>query len=85
MAELESIARDIVALKQLIRVAWQTLGSGNLSDFNRLDARIQMQKAESDLRKALQDFQHEHDRLRKLHAERTEEQAPRKVKLKLLD
>lgn len=85
MDELEAIARDIVALKQLIRVAWQILGSKNLSDFERIDARGRMQRAQSDLRIALKDFQREHDRLRKLHAQALEKQSVRSVKLRLLE
>jgi hypothetical protein len=85
MTKLEVIAKDILGLKQLLRVAWEDLGSARLSSSERHAIRSQMRQAAFDLHHALQDFQDEHDRLRKLHAERREQQAPRRVKLRLVD
>ena len=85
MTELEVIAKNILGLKQLLRVAWEDLGSTHLSLFERREIRSQMRRAAADLHHALQDFQDEHDRLRKLHAEKCEKEAPRRVKLRLVD
>jgi len=85
MTELEVIAKNILGLKQLLRVAWEDLGSTHLSLSERREIRSQMRRAAADLHHALQDFQDEHDRLRKLHAEKCEKEAPRRVKLRLVD
>ncbi len=85
MTELEVIAKNILGLKQLLRVAWEDLGSTHLSSHERREIRSQMRQAASDLHRALQDFQDEHDRLRKLHAERFRKETPRRVKLRLID
>ena len=85
MTELEVIARDIVGLKHLLRVAWEDLGSTHVSLSERREIRIRMRQAASDLHRALQDFQNEHDRLRKLHAAKLEKRGPRRVKLRLVD
>jgi hypothetical protein len=85
MTELEVIAKDIIGLKQLLRVAWEDLGSTHLSSSERREIRSQMRQAALDLHHALQDFQDEHDRLRKLHAEKCEKERPRRVKLRLVD
>lgn len=85
MTELEVIAKNILGLKQLLRVAWEDLGSTPLSLFERREIRSQMRRAAADLHDALQDFQDEHDRLQKLHAEKREKQGPRRVKLRLVD
>jgi hypothetical protein len=85
MTELEVIAKDIIGLKQLLRVAWEDLGSTHLGSSERREIRSQMRQAALDLHHALQDFQDEHDRLRKLHAEKCEKERPRRVKLRLVD
>jgi hypothetical protein len=85
MTELEVIAKDIIGLKQLLGVAWEDLGSTHLSSSERREIRSQMRQAASDLHHALQDFQDEHDRLRKLHVEKCEKGRPRRVKLRLVD
>lgn len=83
MTELE--VKNILRLKQLLRVAWEGLGSMELSSPERREIRSQMRRAASDLHHALRDFQDEHDRLRKLHAEKREKEGPRRVKLRLVD
>lgn len=85
MTELEVIARNILGLKHLLRMAWEDLGSTHLSSSDRRELRSQIRRAAFDLHHALQDFQDEHDRLRKLHAEKCERQAPPRVKLRLVD
>jgi hypothetical protein len=85
MTEIEVIARNILGLKQLLRVAWEDLGSSRLSLSERRELRSQMRRAAVDLHDALQDFQDEHDRLRKIHAEKCEKRGPRQVKLRLVD
>jgi hypothetical protein len=85
MTELEVIAKNILGLKQLLRVAWEGLGSTHLSLSERREIRGQMRRAASELHHALQDFQDEHDRLRKLHMEKCEKEGPRRVKLRLVD
>jgi hypothetical protein len=85
MTELELIARNIVGLKHLLRVAWEDLGSTQFSQSERREIRSRMRQAASDLHHALQDFQDEHDRLRKLHVAKLEKQSPRRVKLRLVD
>ena len=85
MTELEVIARNILGLKQLLRVAWEDLGSRSLGLTERRELRSQMRRAAADLHHALQDFQDEYDRLRKHHARKCEKQAPRRVKLRLVD
>jgi hypothetical protein len=85
MTELEVIAKDIIGLKQLLRVAWEDLGSTHLGSSERREIRSQMRQAALDLHHALRDFQDEHDRLRKLHAEKCEKERPRRAKLRLVD
>jgi hypothetical protein len=85
MTELEVIAKNILGLKQLLRLAWEHLGSTSLSSAERREIRSQMLRAESSLRRALQDFQHEHDRHRKICVEKWEKQSLRRVKLRLVD
>jgi hypothetical protein len=85
MTELEVIAKNIVGLKQLLRVAWEDLGSTHFSLSERHEIRSRMRQAASDLHHALQDFQDEHDRLRKLRIEKLEREGPGGAKLRLVD
>ena len=85
MTELEVIARNILGLKQLLRVAWEDLGSRSLSLSERREIRSQMRRAAADLHHALADFQDEYDRLRIQHAEKCKKEGPRRVKLRLVD
>lgn len=85
MTELEVIARNILGLKHLLRVAWEDLGSRSLSLSERREIRSQMRRAAADLHHALADFQNEYDRLRKRHAEKCAKEGPRRVKLRLVD
>jgi len=70
MTELEAIAQSILRLKKLLRIAWETI-EVILTPSERREVH-QMQSAASDLLHALQDFQLEHDCLRKMHSEKCE-------------
>jgi hypothetical protein len=85
MTELEVIAKNIVGLKHLLRVAWEDLESTRFGLSERREIRSRMRQAASDLHHALRDFQDEHDRLRKLRVEKPEKEGPRGVKLRLVD
>ena len=84
MDELEDIAESILRLKRLLRVAWERLGSSGLGPLERREIRDQMQVATLDLRRALRIFEKEYDRRRKLAAENSEKETPRKVQFRLL-
>jgi hypothetical protein len=85
MDELEGIAESILRLKRLLRVAWEQLGSSGLGPLERREIRDQMQVATLDLRRALRIFEKEYDRRRKLAAENSEKETPRKVQFRLLN
>jgi hypothetical protein len=85
MDELEGIAESILRLKRLLRVAWEQLGSSGLGPLERREIRDQMQAATLDLRRALRIFEKEYDRRRKLAAENSEKETPRKVQFRLLN
>jgi hypothetical protein len=50
MTELEVLARNIHALKELLRVAWRDLANAHLSSFERREARNQIKEYSAQLR-----------------------------------
>ena len=61
MSELRSIERDIVALKKLLGLSWQTLATSGLTSHERRECRNEMNKAAADLRHHLQSLETEHN------------------------
>jgi hypothetical protein len=62
MTELEVLARNIHALKELLRVAWRDLANAHLSSFERREARNQIKEYSAQLRYYFQLFEAERSR-----------------------
>lgn len=65
MTELEILNRNILALKELLRVSWHKLAFSQLRPEDLRETRSQMKKASTDLRLNLQLFEAEYTRRRK--------------------
>jgi hypothetical protein len=62
MTELEILARNIHALKELLRVAWKDLANPSLTSFERREARNQINEYSAELRRHLQLIEAERNR-----------------------
>ena len=65
MTELEVLSRDIIGLKELLRVAWKDLANPLLTPFERREARNQINQYSIDLRRYLKLIEAERNRLRR--------------------
>jgi hypothetical protein len=67
MTELEVLARNIHALKELLRVAWRDLANPFLSSFERREARNQIKEYSAQLRDHFQLFEAERSRAQRVY------------------
>ena len=72
MTELQILARNTQALKELLRVAWRDLANPMLTPFERREARNQINQYAADLRHHLALMEAEQRRLREQSAARSE-------------
>ena len=84
MTELEVLSRDIIGLKELLRVAWKDLANPLLSPLDRREARNQINRYSIDLRRYLQLIEAERSRLRRKSQEERGGLSFEKPKLRLL-
>jgi hypothetical protein len=84
MTELEVLSRDIIGLKELLRVAWKDLANPLLTPFERREARNQIDQYSIDLRRYLKLIEVERSRLRRKSQEESGGLSFDKPKLRLL-
>jgi len=72
MTELQILARNTQALKELLRVAWRDLANPMLTPFERREARNQINQYAADLRHHLALMEAERQRLREQSSARSE-------------
>ena len=84
MTELDVLGRDVIGLKELLRVAWKDLANPLLTPFERREARNQINQYSIDLRRYLQLVEAERNRLRRKSQEQRGGLSFEKPKLRLL-
>lgn len=82
MTELEILDRDILGLKELLRVAWMELARSSLSAHERRETRNRITICSAELRRHLEQL--EASRIRKQQPEESDRRSTPKPQLRLL-